>query len=155
MRITAMGLVIIMAAFYLNFAMSFVGLTGKVTSVVTALGLGPYGTLTVIIIFYLILGMFMETLSMMIATVPIVTPVVLALGFDPVWFGILIVLLIETAMITPPVGTNLFIIQGVRGRGHLHEVMIGSSPFVVTLIVMIVLIVVFPDIALWLPRVFS
>ena len=107
-----------------------------------------------IIVFYLVLGMFMETLAMMIATVPIITPVVLALGFDPVWFGILVMLLIETAMITPPVGSNLFVIQGVRGRGHVHEVMFGAAPFVVALLVMIGLIVLWPEIALWVPNNF-
>ena len=74
-------------------------------------------------------------------------------GFDPVWYGILIVILMETAMVTPPVGINLFVVQGVRGRGQLHDVIIGASPFVVTLIIMIAIICVFPDLVLWLPRV--
>jgi len=88
---------------------------------------------------------------MMVATVPIITPVVVSLGFDPVWFGVIMILLIETAMITPPVGINLFVVQGVRGRGPLHDVMIGAAPFVATLIVMLVLMILFPQIALWLP----
>ncbi len=153
-RITAMLQVLVMAAFYLNFVFSFIGLTGQLNSMITTLGLTPNETLFAIIVFYLVLGMFMETLAMMIATVPIITPVVLALGFDPVWFGILVMLLIETAMITPPVGSNLFVIQGVRGRGHVHEVMFGAAPFVVALLVMIGLIVVWPDIALWVPNNF-
>ena len=95
--------------------------------------------------------MFMETLAMMIATVPIITPVVLALGLRPGVVRILVMLLIETAMITPPVGSNLFVIQGVRGGGHVHEVMFGSAPFVVALLVMVGLIVLWPDIVLWLP----
>jgi C4-dicarboxylate transporter DctM subunit len=74
-----------------------------------------------------------------------------ALGFDPVWFGILIMLLVETAMITPPVGINLFVVQGIREHGPLHDVMLGSAPFVVTLLVMVVLLILIPDIALWLP----
>jgi TRAP-type C4-dicarboxylate transport system permease large subunit len=74
-------------------------------------------------------------------------------GFDPVWYGILIVILMETAMVTPPVGINLFVVQGVRGRGQLHDVIIGSAPFVVTLILMIAIICVFPDLVLWLPRI--
>ena len=150
-RITALLQVLVMAAYFLNYVFSFIGLTGQLNSMVTSLGLTPHETLLVIIVFYLVLGMFMETLAMMIATVPIITPVVLALGFDPVWFGILVMLLIETAMITPPVGSNLFVIQGVRGGGHVHEVMFGSAPFVVALLVMVGLIVLWPDIVLWLP----
>ena len=153
-RITAMLQVLVMAAYYLNYVFSFIGLTGQLNSMITTLGLTPHETLFAIIVFYLVLGMFMETLAMMIATVPIITPVVLALGFDPVWFGILVMLLIETAMITPPVGSNLFVIQGVRGRGHVHEVMFGAAPFVVALLVMIGLIVLWPDIALWVPNNF-
>ena len=150
-RITAMLQVLVMAAYFLNYVFSFIGLTAQLNSMVTTLGLTPHETLLVIIVFYLVLGMFMETLAMMIATVPIITPLVLSLGFDPVWFGILVMLLIETAMITPPVGSNLFVIQGVRGGGHVHEVMFGATPFVVALLVMIGLIVLWPDIVLWLP----
>ena len=120
-------------------------------AMVDELGLTPNQTLIAVVIFYVILGMFMETLTMMVATVPIITPVIVALGFDPVWFGVLIMLLIETAMITPPVGINLFVVQGVREHGQLHDVMLGALPFVVTLLVMVVLLILVPDIALWFP----
>ena len=122
---------------------------------ITGLGLTPMQTLLAVVGFYLVLGMFMETLTMMVATVPIITPVIIAQGFDPVWFGVLMMLLIETAMITPPVGINLFVVQGVRGRGQLHDVMLGAAPFVVTLLVMIGLLILFPQIALWLPELLS
>jgi len=112
-------------------------------------------TLLAVVAFYLVLGMFMETLTMMVATVPIITPVIIAQGFDPVWFGVLVMLLIETAMITPPVGINLFVVQGVRGRGQLHDVMLGAAPFVITLLVMTGLLILFPQIALWLPELLS
>ena len=149
---TGIIMVIILAAYFLNFVFSFVGLTSHVNSVITSLELSPYAILLAVIVFYLVLGMFMETLSMMVATVPIIMPVVIAAGFDPVWFGILMILLIETALITPPVGFNLFIIQGVRQRGQVHDVMIGALPFVVALQIVIVLIVIFPQIPLWLPE---
>jgi len=151
MRSTGMIMAILMAAFFLNFVLTGVGLTHKVNALITGLGWTPMQTLIAVIGFYVVLGMFMETLSMMVATVPIITPVIVSLGFDPVWFGVIIILLIETAMITPPVGINLFVVQGVRGRGHINDVMIGSAPFVLTLIVMIVLLVMFPGIAMWLP----
>lgn len=152
MRSTAMIMAILVAAYFLNFVINVIGLTAQVNAMITELGWTPMQTLIAVICFYVVLGMFMETLSMMVATVPIITPVIVSLGFDPVWFGIIIILLIETAMITPPVGINLFVVQGVRGRGHLHDVMIGAAPFVITLVLMIVLMIIFPDIAMWLPN---
>jgi C4-dicarboxylate transporter DctM subunit len=103
-------------------------------------------------VFYLILGCFMETLSMMVATVPIIAPIMIKAGFDPVWFGVLIVILMETAMITPPVGINLYVVQGLRKRGRIDDVIIGAAPFVVTMGVMIVALSMWPVIALWLPQ---
>jgi TRAP-type C4-dicarboxylate transport system permease large subunit len=88
----------------------------------------------------------------MVITVPIVTPVVTGLGYDPVWFGVLLILLIEMALITPPVGLNLYVVQGVRRSGSISEVMIGSAPFVAVIAVMIVILVAFPDLALVLAR---
>ena len=152
MRSTAMIMAILVAAYFLNFVITAIGLTAKVNAMVTGLGWTPMETLVGVIAFYVVLGMFMETLSMMVATVPIITPVIVSLGFDPVWFGVIIILLIETAMITPPVGINLFVVQGVRARGPIHDVMIGAAPFVITLVVMITLLILFPDIAMWLPR---
>jgi C4-dicarboxylate transporter, DctM subunit len=155
MRTSAMIMAILMAAYFLNFVLTAIGLTGQVNDLVAGLGLTPMQTLLAVVGFYLVLGMFMETLTMMVATVPIITPVIIAQGFDPVWFGVLVMLLIETAMITPPVGINLFVVQGVRGRGQLHDVMLGAAPFVVTLLVMTGLLILFPQIALWLPELLS
>jgi tripartite ATP-independent transporter DctM subunit len=152
MRTSAMIMAILMAAYFLNFVLTSVGLTGQVNAVVTGLGLSPMQTLLAVVGFYVVLGMFMETLTMMVATVPIITPLIIGQGFDPVWFGVLIMLLIETAMITPPVGINLFVVQGVRGRGQLHDVMLGAAPFVLSLLVMAGLLILFPQIALWLPQ---
>ena len=155
MRTTAMIMAIILAALFLNAVFASIGLSYKVNSLITELGLSPMETLIIVIIFYFILGMVMDTLSMMLATVPIIAPVIISLGFDPIWFGILIMLLNEASLITPPVGGNLFVVQGIRQGGQIHDVMIGTLPFVVTLMVMIVVLVLFPDIALWLPSVFS
>jgi TRAP-type C4-dicarboxylate transport system permease large subunit len=155
MRTSAMIMAILMAAYFLNFVLTSVGLTGQVNALVTELGLSPMQTLLAVVGFYVVLGMFMETLTMMVATVPIITPLIIGQGFDPVWFGVLIMLLIETAMITPPVGINLFVVQGVRGRGQLHDVMLGAAPFVLTLLVMTGLLILFPGIALWLPELLA
>jgi len=153
MRSTAMIMAILLAAYFLNFIFTSIGLTRQVNAFVIDLGWSPMETMVAIILFYVVLGFFMETLSMMVATVPIITPVVVTLGFDPVWFGVLIMLLVEMALITPPVGLNLFVVQGVRGRGPVNDVMIGAAPFAATLLLMIVFLTAFPEIALWLPNV--
>ncbi|AMJ59601.1 TRAP transporter large permease [Bosea sp. PAMC 26642] len=152
MRTSAMIMLIVASAFFLNFVLSAIGLVGALNSFITGLGLGPMGTLVAIIVFYLVLGCFMEPLPMMIVTIPIIVPVVIQAGFDPVWFGIMVVLLCETAMITPPVGVNLYVVQGVRGRGVISDVILGVLPFIASLLVMIVLIIAAPGIVMWLPR---
>ncbi len=152
MKTTAMIMAILVGAYFLNFVINSIGLTRQINATIVKLGLSPTQTLLAVIVFYLILGCFMETLSMMVATVPITATLLINLGYDPVWYGILIVVLIETAMVTPPVGINLYVIQGLRRRGQLNEVIAGVTPFVVTMIVMIGLLVLFPDLALWLPR---
>ena len=151
MRTTAMIMAIIVAAYFLNFVITSIGLTGQVNKFITELGLTPTQLLIAVVIFYFILGMFMETLSMMVATVPIIAPIMFKAGFDPVWFGILIIILMELAMITPPVGINLYVVQGLRKRGRIDDVIIGASPFVVTMLLMIAILSVWPHIALWLP----
>jgi tripartite ATP-independent transporter DctM subunit len=152
MRTTAMIMLILIAAYFLNFIIGSIGLGRMVTEAIASLGLTPIETVIAIVVFYFVLGMFMETLSMMVATVPLVMPVVVSLGLDPVWFGVLMMLLLETALITPPVGFNLFVVQGVRERGPVKDVIIGAAPFVGTLLLMIALLIAFPGIALTLPQ---
>src|SRR3546814_9995364 len=127
MRPPARIILIRVAATFLSFVVTAVGIGREVTSLITDSCLTPMQIMWLIIGLYLVLGMFMESLSMMIATVPIITPVVISMGFDPVWFGILMMVLLETALITPPVGLNLFVVQGVRSRGQIRDVMIGSD----------------------------
>lgn len=155
MKSTAMIMLIVIAAGFLNFVMSATGLTDTLTKSIGGLGLSPAMMILVVVVFYVVLGCFMETLSMMIVTIPIVAPVMIALGFDPIWLGILIILMVETALITPPVGMNLFVVHSIRKSGSMNAVIVGSLPFVAALFVMVALLAVFPDIALWLPRVFG
>lgn len=154
MRTTSMIMLIILAAVFLNFVLSVIGLTQALADFVTGLGMTPMQTMLVIVGVLLVIGCFMETLSMLLTTAPLIAPIVFALGFDPVWFGILLMVLLETALITPPIGINLYVVQGVRERGELSDVMIGAAPFVVTMIAMLALLLIFPDIALWLPGFF-
>ncbi|TXL68842.1 TRAP transporter large permease [Zeimonas arvi] len=155
MRTTAMVMLIIVAAYFLNFVISAIGLTAMLTDFISGLGLSKFEMLLAIVVFYLILGCFMETLSMMITTIPIVAPVMFGLGFDPLWFGVVLVILIEMALITPPVGLNLFVVQSLRTHGTLNDVIAGSVPFVVAMLVMIALLAFFPGLALWLPGLFG
>jgi tripartite ATP-independent transporter DctM subunit len=155
MRSTAMIMLIVVASAFLNFIMASTGLTDALTSSIQGLGLSAGWMLLIIVVFYLVLGCFMETLSMMITTIPIVAPIMLALGYDPIWLGILIIILVEAALITPPVGLNLFVVQSLRKSGSMNAVIVGSLPFVAAMFVMLAVLAFFPDIALWLPRVFG
>jgi C4-dicarboxylate transporter, DctM subunit len=151
MRTTAMIMAILLAAYFLNFVITSIGLTAQVNRFITSLGLSKLQLLVVVVAFYFILGMFMETLSMMVATVPIIAPILFKAGYDPVWFGIIVIILMELAMITPPVGINLYVVQGLRKRGRIDDVIIGAAPFVITMLLMVIILSIWPDIAMWLP----
>jgi len=155
MKSTAMIMLIVIAAAFLNFVMSATGLTNAITDFIGGLGLSAGWMLLVLVIFYLVLGCFMETLSMMITTIPIVAPVMIGLGYDPVWLGIMIIILVEAALITPPVGMNLFVVQSLRKSGSMNDVIVGSLPFVAAMFVMLLLLALFPAIAMWMPTTFG
>lgn len=152
MRTTAMIMLILIAANFLNFVLASLGLTDQLLATIAGMDISPMQTLFVLIGFYIVLGFFIETLSLMIITIPIVAPLITQLGFDPVWFGILLIVLIEMALITPPVGLNLFVVQSVRGRGTLTDVIIGAIPFAVAMFIMVLLLITFPQIVLYLPQ---
>ena len=155
MRTTAMIMIIVFAAIFLNFVLGFMGITQAMLNFIAELGLTPIQTILLIVFFYLLLGMFMETLSMMLTTIPVVFPIVMALGvpeFSDVWFGILITILMEAALITPPIGVNLYVVQGIRDRGgKFNDVALGATPFVVAMLAMILILIAAPSIATWLP----
>jgi C4-dicarboxylate transporter DctM subunit len=154
-RTTSMIMLIFIAAFFLNFVIATTGLTKALNDIIVGLGWAPLETMLAIVVFYLILGSFMETMAMMITTIPVIAPLVVSMGYDPIWFGIVIIVLVEAAMITPPVGVNLYIVHGVRGGGNLGEVIVGASPFVIAMVVLIALLIAFPQIALFLPTAFG
>lgn len=152
LRTTGMILFITLSAFFLNFVLSSIGLTATLVSFVTNLDITPMGTLLAIIVFYIVLGCFMDTLAMLITTAPLVVPVIVALGFDPLWFGVILIILCEMGQITPPFGMNLFVVQSIRNKGNFLDVVYGALPFCVVLMLLIALLIVFPQIALWLPQ---
>jgi C4-dicarboxylate transporter, DctM subunit len=152
MRTTAMIMLIIIAAQFLNFVLASIGLTDGIGKAIEGLNLGKYGTMILIVIFYLILGCFMETISMMILTTPFIYPIVIKLGWDPIWWGIVLTILIEAALVTPPVGLNLYVVQGLRESGGIGDVIKGALPFVFGMLALIGLLMIAPDVALWLPN---
>jgi tripartite ATP-independent transporter DctM subunit len=123
----------------------------KVTEFVTSLGLGPIGVLVLIMAMYLVLGCLMDAMAMIILTIPIVFPVIEALGFDPVWFGVIIVMTVELGLIHPPVGMNVFVIKTVVKDVSFSTIFYGVLPFVVTDIFRLAILIAFPSIALYLP----
>ncbi len=152
MRLTAMSILILAMAFYLNFVLGLLGVTQSLAGLVKSLDVSAVQLLWVLAIFYLLLGVFFETLPMLVGTIPIVFPFVTAAGIDPVFFGVFIVLMCEISLISPPVGMTLYVIQGVRGEGTINEVFQGTIPFFVSMIVMTGLLIHFPQMALWLPQ---
>jgi C4-dicarboxylate transporter, DctM subunit len=151
-RTSGMILLIITAAFILNLAISLTGVAQAMTNWVTGFGLSAVQMLLVLMVFYFVLGMFMDVLSMMVATIPITFPIVQHLGVDPVWFGIFIVLMCELGMITPPVGMNLFVVHGIRpDGGGIRDAMWGAVPYVLIMVAFTLLLIAVPGIATWLP----
>jgi C4-dicarboxylate transporter, DctM subunit len=152
-RTTGMVILVLVCALLLNVTLSMTGGTQAVTRWVSSLGLDQYTLLLLLIVFYVVLGMFMDAMSMLVLTVPIAVPMVAVLGVDPLWFGIFVVVMCEIALITPPMGMNLFVVQGVRkGGGSFSDVIWGTLPFVLIMIGFAILLILVPDIALWLPR---
>jgi TRAP-type C4-dicarboxylate transport system permease large subunit len=122
-----------------------------VTEFLTGLGLGRYGVLALIMLMYLVLGCLMDALAMIILTIPIIFPVITALGFDPIWFGVIIVMTVELGLIHPPVGMNVFVIKSVVQDVKFSTIFYGVLPFIVTDLVRLVILIAFPILATFLP----
>lgn len=153
-RTTSMIMLVVIGAYVLNFVLTASGVSGALRDFLEHLGLGQLETLLVIILMYIVLGFFIETLSLMVATIPIVVPIIVQIGYDPLWFGILMIMLVEMALITPPVGLNLYVVQAARKTGKFSDVMIGVIPYAIAMLIMVALLVIFPSIALYLPNNF-
>lgn len=152
-KTTGMVLLIVTSAFVLNVTLSLTGAAQAMTTWIASLGLSATGLLLVLILFYLVLGMFMDVLSMQVLTIPIAVPVIVAAGIDPVWFGIFVVLMCELGLITPPVGMNLYVVHGVRlDGGPFMDAVRGALPYAVIMLVFTLLLIAFPQIVLFLPQ---
>jgi len=149
---SAMLYMIVIGANVLNPFLALTGVPAGLEAGLASLGLGPYGTLAVILLSYVVLGMFLDGLAMLVITIPIYFPVITALGFDPIWFGVIAVIVIEMGMITPPVGLNVFVVRNVAEDVALTTIFRGVMPFMVAMIACLILIVAFPQIALVIPN---
>jgi tripartite ATP-independent transporter DctM subunit len=151
--LTGMMILILVGAFVLNVTLSLSGIPQRITDWMVAFGVTPGQLVLCMVVLYLILGCFLDVLSMQVTTIPIAFPIITHFGIDPIWFGIFVTLMSEVAMITPPVGLNLFVIQSIRtDGGDIRDVIVGSAPYVIVMLLFVALVWYAQEIVLWLPR---
>lgn len=149
---SAMIFTILIGAITLNNLVIFSGLANALADFVSGLDMSPATVMLIILLMYLIMGCFLDALAMILLTVPIFYPIVLDLGYDPIWFGIIVVMVVELGLITPPIGMNVFVIKGMVQSVPLVSIYKGVLPFVVGQVVLIIAVFLIPEIALWLPE---
>lgn len=150
-RTSCMISFILLGAAYLTSAMSFTGLPANLASWISSMGLSQYGLIAVLTVFFILLGAFLDGISIIVLTTAVLMPAVQAAQIDPIWFGIYLILVVEMAQITPPVGFNLFVIQGITGR-NLFELVRMAFPFFLLLVLGVIIVTVFPQIVTVLPN---
>ncbi|WP_019416240.1 TRAP transporter large permease [Paenisporosarcina sp. TG20] len=150
-KTNAMIMLIVISASYLSVVIGYLGLPGKLTGFIGTLGLSKYELILILVIMYLLLGCLLDGFSMIVMSLPLALPLIVAAGFDPLWFGIFLIIMIEVAQITPPVGFNLFVIHGLTGDDVLKIAWYALPSFLIILLV-VVLITIFPEIILWFPN---
>jgi C4-dicarboxylate transporter DctM subunit len=148
---TSMILFIMVGASILNYSINWLGLPGQLVEKITQMGVSPYVVLIIITLLYFVLGCFLDPISVMIMTLPTVYPLIRAVGFDSVWFGIYLVINIELGCLTPPVGMNLFVIRGIDRENSLRDITLGAVPFMIGIVIMMAVITLFPALVLFLP----
>ncbi|WP_404862537.1 TRAP transporter large permease [Georhizobium sp. MAB10] len=149
--ITSCMIALILAgASFLTVAMGYTGIPRTLAAWIGEQGFSQFALLAVLLVFFIILGCFIDGISMVVLTTSVILPMVLAAGIDPIWFGVFLVLVVEMSQITPPVGFNLFVIQSITGRG-IFEIALYALPFFLILVLATALLAAFPEIALWLP----
>lgn len=149
---TATVMLILIAAHMLNPFLALSHIPDVIGTFLAQLDIGRYGTLAIILACYLVLGCFLEGFAMLVLTMPIFFPVIMALGFDPIWFGVVVVLTLEMGLISPPVGVNVFIVKSVARDVPLRDIFIGVMPFWLMMVFAVILLILFPQIALFLPN---
>jgi tripartite ATP-independent transporter DctM subunit len=150
-RTTSMVMLIVIGAQILSAALTYTGVSRGVSEWIYNLGLSKWEFFAVLVALYVVLGCFVEGIAMIYLTLPVLYPVIAKFGFNPIWFGIVLVVLIEVGQIHPPLGLNLFTIQSIARDADFTEVVLGSLPFVAIIMAMILILCLFPGLALWLP----
>jgi C4-dicarboxylate transporter, DctM subunit len=150
-RTAAAVLTVLIGALLFGYFLTVTQTPQKVTAFLSVLGIGRYGVLALIMVMYIVLGCLMDALAMIILTVPIIFPVITQLGFDPIWFGVIIVMTVELGLIHPPVGMNVFVIKSVVQEVSFSTIFLGVLPFIVTDLIRLVILIAFPILALYLP----
>ncbi|MCJ7593614.1 MAG: TRAP transporter large permease subunit, partial [Desulfobacterales bacterium] len=148
---TAMVFLILIGAHIFGYFLTVSQIPDQLSRLATEAGLNRYVVLSMLVFAYIVLGCFMEGLAIMVLTIPIVFPMVIGMGFDPIWFGVIITLVMEMSLITPPVGINVFIISGITKDVPMYTIFRGIIPFWFAMLACIILITLFPQIALYLP----
>ncbi len=155
LRVSSAIMMIVVGAFLFGYFLTITQFTQNAVQWLVNLPVGPYGVLAIVMVGYFILGAVMDELAMILLTVPIVFPAMTQLGFDPVWFGVIIVMAVTFGMICPPVGMNVFVINSIARDIPLGRIYRGTMPFIAVDLVRLVVLCAFPGIALWLPRVLN
>jgi len=151
-RLTAITAYILIGALYLNFVLAMLGVPQALAAFIKTVHVSPTALMWLFAAFYFILGIALETMPMLVGTVPVVCPIIVAAGIDPVFFGVFIVLMCELSLLSPPIGMTLYVIQGVRGEGSINDVFQGTYPFVAAMILMTAILIHYPEIATFLPN---
>jgi C4-dicarboxylate transporter DctM subunit len=151
LRLTAMTALILIGALYLNFVLALLGVPQAMASLVKSVQVSPLLLMWLFAGGYFVLGIALETMPLLVGTVPVVFPIIVAAGIDPVFFGVFVVLMCELSLLTPPIGMTLYVIQSVRGEGSIREVFQGTYPFVAAMVLMTAILIHFPQIATYLP----
>lgn len=151
-QVTAGIFMILIGAILFGYFLTITQVPQKIANYLLALDLGPYPTLLIILLFLLLLGCILDAMAMIILMIPILFPVAMALGFDPIWFGIVVVMTVELGLITPPIGMNVFVINSLARHVSLQKIYAGVLPFVATDIIRLGLILLFPALVLFLPN---
>lgn len=151
-RLVSSVIFIVMASTIFSYFIVQTGLSNAMDSGLRGFGLGPTGTIILLCVVYIVMGCFLEGIAMILITVPIVLPLILSFGFDPVWFGILLVILIEIGLVTPPLGMNLFVIKAVSPNLKIIDIYQGALPFLAAPLILIAMMIIWPEIVLWLPE---
>ena len=148
-----MIIIIFVGAMIFNYFLAASTLTFELGRIISELSIPPIFTVAAILLMWLVLGCVMDAVGMIVLTIPVVFPLVVSLGFDPLWFSVLGVIMIEAGLITPPIGMNVYIIGGIAPDVPLSKIFLGIMPFILAIVVCVILIMIFPQIALFLPKI--